>query len=64
MDLERSRKMKERWRDGLVGARPCDYCGGRVRLFKGIGRVCFICNLDPNYKLSERVVRELRRTLG
>lgn len=64
MDLKRSEEMKKRWHDGMVGARLCDYCGGRVRLFKGIGRVCFICKLDPTYKFDKQVVRSLRRSLG
>ncbi len=64
MDLKRSEEMKQRWRNGGVGARHCDYCGGRVRLFKGLGRVCFVCKLAPAYKFDMSVVRKLRLVLG
>jgi len=64
MDLRRSEEMKRRWHNGAVGARHCDYCGGRVRIFKGLGRICFVCKLDPNYKFDMRIVHEMRRVLG
>lgn len=66
MNLKRSQQMKERWRRSRPVGRveDCDYCGGRVRRFEGLGRYCLDCKIEPEYKFDPKMVLAALRLLA